>query len=407
MWSFRGDGLSITRDGGFDPGRIYELVYRAQDPTVIGLGLAVVRDAMHWMKNDPECPFPASTGIALGISQTGRFLRHFLWQGFNCTDDGSAAFDGMLIHTAGAGRGSFNHRFAQPSRDAHRSSAFFYPTDLFPFSGQVQRDPETDARDGLYARALASATMPKLMLTNTGYEYWGRAAALTHVSCDGAADLAPHPLERIYHLRGAQHYPGAFPPRGDNPLDLRTVERALLAALVDWVERDVAPPPSRFPRLDDGTLVPLGEYAWPEELGTRPRAAHEAYRCDYGARWADGIVDQEPPVLGKPFPVLVPQVDAWGNELAGAPNLETLAPLGVWVPWSLRADGELNDFTGRFLPFDVARLAALYPGGRAGYLERATAQAEWLVKSRLLLPEDQQASLERAATLWDWIAARD
>lgn len=407
-WSFTGDGLAITRDSGFEPGRIYELVYRARDPLVIGLGLAVIRDAMRWMKSDPASPVRAKVGVALGISQTGRFLRHFLWQGFNEPAAGVAAFDGMLIHTAGAGRGSFNHRFAQPSRDAHRHSAFFYPTDLFPFSGRTQRDPATGAVDGLYARARASGTMPKVFLSNTGYEYWGRAAALTHVSCDGAVDLDSMPEERIYHLRGAQHYPGAWPWRGgDNPLDLRTVERALLAALLDWVERGVEPPASRVPRIDDGTLVPFGEYAWPETLGPRPRAAHEAYRCDYGPHWAEGIVDVEPPILGRPFPVLVPQVDAAGNELAGAPNLETAVPLGVWAPWSLRADGELNDFTGRFLPFGAASLAARYPGGRDDFLARAAAAADGLVRERWLLTADRDAALARAATLWDAVAAGD
>lgn len=406
-WSFSGDGLAITSASGFEAGRIYELVYRAQDPTVIGLGLAVVRDAMHWIKTDEESPFPAKRGVALGISQTGRFLRHFLWQGFNRAADGSAVFDGMLIHTAGAGRGSFNHRFAQPSRDAHRYSAFFYPTDLFPFSGRTQRDPETGARDGIYARALATGTMPKVFLTNTGYEYWGRAAALTHVSCDGAADLAPLPEERIYHLRGAQHYPGAWPPRSDNPLDLRTVERAMLANLLDWVEQGVEPPTSRVPRLDEATLVPLGEYAWPAALGARPHAAQEAYRCDYGPRWEEGIADVEPPVLGKPFPVLVPQVDAMGNEIAGAPNLETVVPLGAWVPWSLRADGELNDFTGRWLPFSAGQRAALYPGGRDEFLKRAAAAAGALVRARFLLEADREAAIERAAQLWDRVVTGD
>jgi len=407
-WAFSGDGLSISSDGGFEAGHLYELVYRAQDPTVIGLGLAVVRETIAFAKSgDARCPFPGERGVAVGISQTGRFLRHFLWQGFNRTADGSAAFDGMLIHTAGAGRGSFNHRFAQPSRDAHRYSAFFYPTDLFPFSGRTQRDPESGARDGVYARALESFTMPKVFLTNTGYEYWGRAAALTHVSCDGAADLEALPEERIYHLRGAQHYPGGWPPRGDNPIDLRSIERAMLANLLDWVENGVEPPPSSIPRIDDGTLVPLSEYAWSESLGARPRAAQEAYRCDYGPRWAEGIVGLEPPVLGKPFPVLVPQVNAMGNEIAGSPNLETMVPLGVWVPWSLRADGELNDFTGRFLPYSYEKRSELYPAGRAAYLKRAGQVADLLVLSRHLLGRDRQAALERAAALWDWVVERN
>ncbi len=404
-WSFTAAGDAI--EGAYAAGKIYELVYRGRDPRVIGLGLAVIRETIHYSKTAAECAFPAQRGVAFGVSQTGRFLRHFLWQGFNRAADGSAAFDGMLIHTAGAGRGSFNHRFAQPSRDAHRYSAFFYPTDLFPFNGRVQRDPETGARDGVVARALASGTLPKVFLTNTGYEYWGRAAALTHVSCDGAADLEPLPQERWYHLRGAQHYPGAWPPRGDNPLDLRTAERALLAALLDWVERGVEPPPSRVPRLDDGTLVPLGEFAWPAARGPAPRAAHEAYRCDYGPRWAQGIADVEPPVLGKPFPVLVPQVDAHGNEIAGAPNLETAVPLGAWVPWSLRPDGEIADFVGRLLPFPPETRAALYPGGREDYLRRAATAADDLVRTRFLLPEDRAHALARAAEIWDFVAASD
>ncbi len=405
-WSFSDDGAAVTLDGGFLAGKIYELVYRGRDPRVVGLGLAVIRDAMAFAKSgDPRCPFPATRGVAFGVSQTGRFLRHFLWQGFNALPDGGPAFDGMLIHTAGGGRGSFNHRFAQPSRDAHRASAFFYPTDLFPFSGRVQRDAESGARDGVYARALANGTLPKLFLTNTGYEYWGRSAALTHVSSDGSADLEPLPQERWYHLRGAQHYPGAWPPGADNPLDLRTVERALLADLLDWVERGVEPPASRVPRIADGTLVPLGEYAWPAALGAAPRAAQEAYRCDYGPRWAQGIADLEPPILGRPFPVLVPQVDARGNEIGGAPNLETAVPLGAWVPWSLRPDGEIADFVGSFRPFDAEQRAALYPGGREDFLRRAAAAADALVSERFLLAEDRAAALARAAATWDWALA--
>jgi hypothetical protein len=405
-WSFGAAGDTI--EGAFTAGKIYELVYRGRDPRVVGLGLAVIRETIHYSKTAVECVFPAKRGVAFGVSQSGRMLRHFLWQGFNRTADGSAAFDGMLIHTAGAGRGSFNHRFAQPSRDAHRTSAFFYPTDLFPFSGQTQRDPETGASDGVYARALASETLPKVFLTNTGYEYWGRAAALTHVSCDGAADLEPLPNERWYHLRGAQHFPGSWPPRGDdNSLDLRTAERALLRSLLDWVEREIAPPPSRVPRLDEGTLVPVEEYAWPAGLGPAPRAAHEAYRCDYGPRWAHGITDIEPPVLGKSFPVLVPQADARGNEIAGAPNLETAVPLGAWVPWRLRPDGELADFVGQFLPFSMEARVALYPGGREDYLRRAALAADELIHTRFLLPEDRARALARAAASWDWVEAFD
>lgn len=400
-WTFSADGRSIRLDEGFAAGRIYELVYEARDPLVIGLGLAVVRDTILYAKQDESCPFPVARGVGFGISQTGRFLRHFLWQGFNAAPGGGMAFDGLLIHTAGAGRGSFNHRFAQPSRDAHRSSAFFYPTDLFPFSGAVQKDAVTGASDGLYARALAAGAMPKVFLTNSGYEYWGRAAALTHVACDGSADLEPLPQERWYHLRGAQHYPSPWGQREHaNPLDVIVMERALLRNLLDWVEQGVEPPPSRVPRLDDGSLVSLEKYAWPKGLGPAPRAAQEAYRCDYGPRWSQGIADIEPPKLWKSFPVLIPQADARGNEIGGVPNLETLVPLGVYAPWRLRPDGELADFVGQFLPFSPETLAELYPGGREDYLRQAAAAADALIAERFLLPHDRARVLARAAEIW-------
>jgi len=400
FWAFNEDGRSIRMAEGFLAGAIYELVYEARDPLVIGLGLAVVRDTILYAKSDESCPFPVERGVGFGISQTGRFLRHFLWQGFNADPEGGMAFDGMLIHTAGAGRGSFNHRFAQPSRDAHRSSAFFFPTDLFPFSGAAQKDAVTGASDGLYSRALAAGAMPKVFLTNSGYEYWGRAAALTHVACDGSADLEPLPQERWYHLRGAQHYPSPWGQRENaNPLDVIVMERALLRNLLNWVEKGVEPPPSRVPRLADGSLVPLAKYAWPKGLGPAPQAAQEAYRCDYGPRWSAGIADFEPPKLGKSFPVLIPQADARGNEIGGVPNLETMVPLGAYAPWRLRPDGELADFVGQYLPFSAATRSELYPGGREDYLRQAAAAADALIAERFLLPHDRV--LARAAESWE------
>ena len=200
-------------------------------------------------------------------------MRHFLYQGFNTDEAGRKVFDGMLIHTAGAGRGSFNHRFAQPSRDAHRFSAFFYPTDLFPFTSRTQIDPESGLADGLLARSEdRPAHRPKVFFTNTGYEYWGRAASLIHTSPDGRADVAPLPNERLYHLAGGQHFIGPFPPRHaeragqayrGNPLDFLVTLRALLVRLVEWVVDDRTPPASAYPTLAAGTLVPIGALKFP------------------------------------------------------------------------------------------------------------------------------------------------
>ena len=410
------DPTWIMLDGGFRAGHIYELVYEAQDPRVIGLGLAAMRDFAAWIKRDSDCPFPVEHTVAVGISQTGRFLRHFLWQGFNTAADGDRAFDGVMVMTAGAGRGSFNHRFAQPSRDAHRYSAFFYPTDLFPFSSGVQHDAGLDRTDGILVRAADDGTVPKVFQLNTGYEYWGRAAALTHVSVDGSTDFAPHPSERLYHLRSTQHFPVGWPrgletgtqsprPVRGSPIDNRVVARALLAALFAWVEEDALPPPSRIPSLADETLVPLHRYAWPElAAAPPPTVAHEAYRADYGPRWGAGIVDLQPPSLGAAFPVLLPQVNARGIEIAGVPNLETQVPLGSYAPWHLRAADrhgvrELTDFYGSFVRFSRNReqaeawndprpdLLTLY-ADEAAYSAQIDAALTELLVGRWLLAED-------------------
>jgi len=417
---------------GFEAGRIYELVYRAKDPAVVGMGLAAIRDTMSWAKHDEACPFPVERGVALGISQTGRFLRHLLYEGFNTDESGRLVFDGMMIHTAGAGRGSFDHRFGQPSRDAHRYSAFFYPTDVFPFASRAQRDPVTGRGAGLLETLSRRRHVPRIFATNTGYEYWGRAASLLHTSLDGSADVALHENERIYHLRGGQHFVSGFPPRQrvpgsqgagawlGNPLDFLRTLRALLVAMLEWVEDGTAPPPSAHPRVDDATLVPLALLDPPDVPGLAwPDVVHTAYRADYGPRfWSEGIVDVQPPALGPTYATLVPQVDALGNERAGLPTVEALAPVATFLPWALRfgeagGNGELRDFLGTIAPLPRSRdeaevlgderpdLVTLY-GSREGYERTARTAAARLVGERLLLEEDVEPAIERALALWDW-----
>jgi hypothetical protein len=426
------DRTHIAMLDGFQAGKIYELVYRAEQPAVVGLGLAAIRDMMAFAKYDPRCPFPAADGIAFGVSQTGRFLRHFLYQGFNTDERGRQVFDGMLIHSAGAGRGSFNHRFAQPSRDAHRYSSFFYPIDLFPFSGRPQLDPDTGQRDGLFARQHHAAHLPKIFSTNTGYEYWGRAASLIHTSVDGRADVEPLEHERLYHLASGQHFVGAFPPteqlpgalayRG-NPLDFLVNLRALLVRLVAWVAEGQEPPPSAYPRIAAGTLVPVEAVRFPAIPGVAlPRVIHQAHRLDYGPRWPEGIISYEPPRLGQPFPALVAQVDALGNELGGIRNVELLVPLATYTPWNLRlgyahAPHELTDFLGTYIPLprseaERARrgdprpsVEALY-AGREEYLRRVNEAALSLVRQGYLLPEDVARVGERAARHWERLMTR-
>lgn len=421
----------ITLDGGFEPGRIYELVYRATEPRITGLGFAVVRDIMAYSKYDLRSEFPTTEGIAFGVSQTGRFLRHFLYDGMNVDEGGRRVFDGMLIHTAGAGRGSFNHRFGQASRDAHRYSAFFFPTDLFPFTSRSQHDPVTGWEGGLLDR-LEPGMRPRIMVTNTGYEYWGRAAALIHTSIDGLTDQEPAEEERLYHLAGGQHYVGPFPPtegsaipdsdgwRG-NPVDFLFTLRALAVDLVEWVTEGTEPPRSTVPSVADGSLVAPAGVAFPPLTGIRPpEMAHQAYRAEYGPRFEnEGIVDFQPPRLGLAFPSLVPQVDGFGNELGGIRGVELRVPVATYTPWLLRrgmagGNGEMADFVGGFhpLPVTAARAQAagdvrpslerLY-GSREAFRYRVEAAVADLVREGFLLEEDSEAATRRALTVWDWV----
>ena len=427
------DPTHIHLAGGFQRGKIYELVYRARDPVVVGIGLAAVRDVISWARYDSRSEFRVTAAIGAGISQSGRFLRHFLYQGFNTDEAGRKVFDGLLVHTAGAGRGSFNHRFAQPSRDAHRFSAFFYPTDLFPFTSRTQTDPEVGIADGLLARSADRPDQwPKIVVTNTGYEYWGRAASLIHTSPDGRVDVTPLPNERIYHLAGGQHFIGGFPPttseragrayRG-NPLDFQVTLRALLARLVEWVVDGRTPPASVYPTLAAGTLVSIDALKFPRIPDVRaPSVIHQAHRVDYGPRWAAGIITREPPGIGAPFPALVSQVDADGNEVAGVRGVELLAPLATYTPWQLRGGhgsdaAELVDFLGTYVPLprtDTERqrwsdsrlsLERRYADKRE-YRATAARAAESLVAAGLLLREDVPRVLERADQHWDWIMSR-
>lgn len=423
------DARSIVLDGGFQPGRIYEVVYVAKDPVVVGLGLAAIRDAASYFKNDPTSIAAARRVYGLGISQTGRFLRHFLAQGFNADEDGREVFDGLFLHVAGAGIGSFNHRFAQPSRDAQPVTALFYPTDLFPFTDLPQKDPETGETAGLLDRARAEHAVPKIFSTNTSYEYWGRAAALIHTSPDGKSD-APIPDEvRIYFLAGLQHFSGPFPPTAEpyrglaathpqNPNPVVWLWRALFDAMESWVKDGVAPPESRYPKIADGTLVPRSAFAFPGVPGLpAPAAAHQAFRLDFGPRFSDGIVSLEPPRVGKAFPVLVPRPDADGNDSSGVRIAEMAAPVATYTGWNLRDPkaglaGERVSFVGSYVPFPKTRadrerandprpsLEERY-GSKERYLGIFAQEAMRQIKERFLLPEDLADVLRRGSAEWD------
>jgi hypothetical protein len=442
QWSFAhsvegklvNDPHFIHLDGGFQPGRIYEVVYEAKDPVVAGTGLAAVRDFLSYLKNDPQATAPVRRVYAVGISQSGRFLRHFLYQDFNADEQGRQVMDGVIAHVAGAGRGSFNHRFAQPSRDAQPLSSIFFPTDVFPFTDLPETDPETGETAGLLDAASKSHTVPKMFFTNTSYEYWGRAASLIHTSTAGLKDAPVDENARIYFLTGLQHFSAAFPPskamtgspeltaqQRHNPNPVQWFWRALITDMDQWVKDGTPPPPNTYPKIADSTLVPLSKWALPKIPGVNtPHEMNLGYRLDFGPQWKAGIVSNEPPKAGKAFGALVPQTDADGNDLGGVRLPELQVPLATYTGWNLRdpsigAPDLRVSFLGSFLP--LARTAAEREKNgdpRPSVAERYASREEYmgkfgeaamkLVKDRFLLREDLAAVLERGEREWKEVA---
>jgi hypothetical protein len=417
----------IHLNGGFQPGKIYEYVYVVADPVVAGGGFAAIRDFASYAKHDSNAVTPATRVYGEGISQNGRFLRDFLYQGFNADQEGRIALDGVLAHVAGAGRGSFNYRFAQPSRDAQPTSSIFFPTDIFPFTDLPENDPVSGESGGLLDRAVAEKVVPRIFFSNTSYEYWGRVAALIHVSADGKHDAPISDNVRIYHFTGLQHFSGPFPPakgkldllgqQPQSPLPVKYFWRAMIANMDAWVRNGLLPPPSSYPKIADGTLVPLQDYAPPAIPGVnRPHEANQAWRVDFGTDWRDGILSIQPPKVSEPFPVLVPQVDADGNERDGVRLPEITVPLATYASWNLRdpsigAPDQRVSFELSYLPFpktaaerqttgDPRKSIAERYSDRETYLTRYHAAVEDLVKQRWILPEDRDAIVHRGEQEW-------
>lgn len=418
---------TIRLKGGFEPGKIYEIVYVARDPAIAGLGFAAVRDFASYLKEAGNEAAPAKRVYAMGISQSGRFLRHFLYEGFNADEHGKPAIDGMFVHVAGAGRGSFNHRFAQPSRDAQPTNALFYPTDLFPFADTPEKEPESGQTAGLLDRAKADGVLPRIFYTNTSYEYWSRAGSLIHTTPDGKRDLPLMDNVRIYFLAGLQHFTAPFPPTPPaepslaarnlpNPNPVFYFWRALFVAMDEWVRDGKAPPESRYPKLADKTLVRREELKFPKIPGVSlPERVHQALRLDFGPEWKKRIITKQPPGIASPFPVFVPQVDKDGNDLGGVRLPELEVPLATYTGWNLRDPKtgmatERVSFLGSWLPLPKAKsaddsrtaIADRYPS-REDYLKKFTDAASRLVAERFLLKDDADSLVKRGGDEWDFV----
>ena len=437
-WSFiepagGGPATEIRLAGGFKPGRIYQLVYTARDPIIVALGMAGIRDLLSYLRTHPLAGMPAPRASAIfGISQSGRLIKTMLLRGLHVDEDGRPVFDGAFIHVAGGGKGGFDYRFAMPTRHFSVLEDHIYPTDFFPFATVSARDPVTGAEGSLLDRGRALAAVPKLFYVNNSSEYWNRAASLITTDPQGTRDLPPAPEARVYLIAGAQHYVGVLRERGMftscvNTLNHYRVMRALMAAFERWLREDAEPPPSRYPRIADGTLVPVAAFKaqFPAIPNFRlPEANLRPPRLDLGHRFeTERIADNIPPILGPPFEALVPAPNADGNDRGGIALPELEVPLGTRTGFNTRQDAvgfpwASGRWDGAFVPFprtELERKAAGDPrpslaaryADRANYAARARAAAEDVVRQGYLLAEDVDALVSEAGGLYDSIMAHN
>jgi hypothetical protein len=434
QWEFTADDRSVHMASGFEPKKIYEVVYKSQDPPIAGLGLAGVRDTISYLKygSAPELSIAAGAvkrTIAFGASQSARFLRTYVYDGFNEDESHRRVFDGIMIERAAAARGSFNIRFAQPSRDGDPWANFLYPVNIFPFSDAAQLDPDTGRRDGLLTHRMKEQFWPKIMYTNSSYEYWGRVASPFHTTIDGKEDISLMPTVRAYLFAGAQHGPAAFPPprsvgqQMSNPLEYRWSMRKLLVSMNHWISDGTEQPPSAVPRISDATLISRDKLKFPKIPNVSvPAAPQMASRADYGPDFVKkGIVSYEPPKLGSAFPVFIPQADADGNDIPGIRMPELVVPLATFTGWNLYNDRSgptnvMSTTTGSFIPFARTRAERERSGdprpaveerykNKEDYLDRLTKSANELASKGYLLEEDIPRIVQQAGTRWDWVMA--
>lgn len=434
------DPQKVCLRTGFDTNHIYELVYTARDPIVMGLGLAAIRDVGSFLRYEEKDdlgnanPLAGAMKYALlwGSSQGAALLRTYLHLGFNEDEAHRQVFDGMQPHSGAAHRNAVNVRFSQPGRGSGgtQHTEAQYPGPESPDSFGDTRDPVTDIRGGILDRCRHTATCPKIVHTMTDTEYWEDSAAEVTTGPTGRSDLDLPDNVRVFHFASTQH--GSFSPMAPLPTSTGMCQllpnpnfyayhlRALLMALQQWVATGTPPPQSMYPRIDRKTLVPLAGFSFPANPLLRnpePQAIFHEHQLFYrGPRFdaddVSGITSIEPPLLVADYPrPLVPQVDADGNTIDGLRTLTLQAPLGTYTGWNIRregfSEGDYCDTFGSYMPFALTKaergatgdprpsLEERY-GSIANYTTKVTATATSLVMQRLLLPSDAAVAISSA-----------
>lgn len=425
------DAGSVYLPTGFQPGMVYEVSYTSASWPVVGLSFLATRDCASFLRyGTAEQGNPSAGSLryayAMGHSMSGRYLRELLYFGLNEDEEGRQVFDGLHISTGSARRGEFNIRFGQPSTNVSRA-----PGNTFPFSYAPGTDPVTAESGSVQDATAQSGKLPKVIATNSGVEYWWSGTSLTHTDVAGKKDIDPPDNVRIYYFSGSHHMPGtlALSDRDNtgfrtgnlqNPLDYTPLMRGVLMNLDRWVREGVEPPPSRYPRIDDGTAVSREQVQ--EFFGTIPgvqriKALAQRTRLDFGP---DPGAPQFPPKDGEPYTLLASAVDADGNEVSGVRLPDTTVPLGTYTGWNVRhadvgGEGQQvvsGPLLGSVIPFTktaAERAASGDPraaideryGSKQEYLGKVRAAAGELARQRYVLREDVDGVVELASRRYD------
>ena len=405
--------VEIKRPAGFDGGALYSLDYVARDPLVLGLGFAATRDIVAYLRRDTGAGNPLADGgrasirraYAYGQSQSGRFLREFLYLGFNEDLDGRMVFDGLLPHIGGARFTVVNLRFGAPTRAPRHPQDPGAVADRFPFTYTATTNPYTGVKDSLLQRCTRSRTCPKIIQIDSEYEWWSSKASLLITDPTGKPLPLPSNV-RLYMTAGTPHLarPDSVMEKNRlcvmpvNPLHQGPALRAMLDNLDAWVDRGVKPPPSRTPNLADGSLVTEAQAATqlPAPIPGLP------YTGMHVVAAAEDLSVHPSRILGQ-FKLYLPRLDADGMIVGGIHLPVIDAPKATYTGWNPRVVGNgpttLCPLLGGVVPFAATREERAKNGdprpsleeryaSPAAYVAKVDAIAAALVRQRLLLAED-------------------
>jgi homoserine acetyltransferase len=445
------DPTQICLKSGFDANKLYQVVFTAADPYVLGIGFAAFRDLGVFFKtaaaDDSGTPNPVAKvvthSIARGISQSGNYLRGWLHLGFNQAENGAMVHEGMWPIIAGR-RIALNFRWAQPDGVLELYQAGSEgPQWWLPHADTVRGLPAA----GILERCSTSRTCPKIIEHFGSAEVWALKLTPEWVGTDAKADLPLPDNVRRYYIASSNHGGGAggfdtslpgvgLPSTGAvcpgnnfgagilpaNPVPHLQTGNALRAHFRAWVMQGKPPPPSRYPTLAAGQLAPANKAAlgWPTLPGLRATAPEAdfimpVYDYDWGPQFnaqdGSGIASNAPPRIKQVLAMLAPKVDVDGNELGGVPVALLDAPLGTYLGWNITASGfhkgQICNYVGGMIPFARTadeRKAKNDPrlslqeryGSHAGYVAAVRKATDNATVQGFLLPEDATALVAAA-----------